>query len=244
MIDENSPPPNTGDEEAESRGGVLLAQAKAREQQRLQLWKSRVNLVKQARALMGQKMFSEAAVAYEKYIRILEIVFSCKKGERLTAEHFRESARTSELTVVASVYWDLMRIYDSSDRYGDRQQIAAEQLVKFARFTPIYPDIVRKAEGFTKSAKHPGVFKYFLKQANKDRPRCFIATSAFDSGYSVEVLELRRFRDTVLKENSIGRFFVLYYYKFSPSIACLLDKHDWAKPFIRAILRLLIKCVR
>ena len=60
-------------------GGVLMAQEKAKEQHRLQLWKSRVSLVKNGRQLMNQKMYSEAAVAYEKYLKILEIVFNVQK---------------------------------------------------------------------------------------------------------------------------------------------------------------------
>jgi hypothetical protein len=115
----------------------LFAQEKAKEQHRLQLWKSRVGLIKRARALMSRKMYNEAAVGYEKYIRILEIVFNCKKGEPLTPTNFKDSARTSELTVVTSVYWDLLRIYDSSDKYLERQQIAARQLAVFVQFTPI-----------------------------------------------------------------------------------------------------------
>jgi hypothetical protein len=224
-------------------GGVLLAQEKAREQHRLQLWKSRVSLVKNGRSLMAKKMYSESAVAYEKYLKILEIVFGVQKGQNLTPEHFKESARTEELSVVTSVYWDLMRIYDTSGRYGERQAIAARQLALFARFTPIFPDIVKKAEAFAKQAKNPGAFKSFLKSASDERPRCFIATSAFESPISPEVLQLRFFRDSYLKKRPWGRRFVARYYICSPHIARFLDKNTYLKAPVRAGLRLLIKCV-
>ncbi|MBC7371610.1 MAG: hypothetical protein H7326_08600 [Bdellovibrionaceae bacterium] len=227
---------------ASSSGGVLMAQERAKEQHRLSLWKNRVQLIKQARAFMNQKMYTEAAAAYEKYIKIMEIVFECKKGE-LKPELFKESARHTELTVVASVYWDLLRIYDMSDRYAERQANCARQLASFIRFTPIYPDIIRKAEAFQRSAKNPAVIKQFLKMSSESRPRCFIATSAFESVYAVEVQQLRFFRDEQLKSTYFGRVFIRYYYKFSPAIACTLDKHYWAKPAFRATLRLLIKCV-
>ena len=84
-----------------------LAREKAKEQKKLMLWKSRVNLIKKARQSMQEKAFSDAAVAYEKYIKVLEVVFDCKQGE-LTPEQFKDSARTQELTIVASVYWDLL----------------------------------------------------------------------------------------------------------------------------------------
>jgi hypothetical protein len=78
----------------------------------------------------------------------------------------------------------------------------------------------------------------------QSRPRCFVATSAFESVYAPEVQQLRFFRDHCLKKHAWGRGFTKYYYRVSPKIACLLDKHSWAKPAIRSILRLLIKCVR
>jgi hypothetical protein len=227
---------------AASSGGVLMAQERAKEQHRLSLWKNRVQLIKQARTCMNQKMYTEAAAAYEKYIKIMEIVFECKKGE-LKPELFKESARHTELTVVASVYWDLLRIYDMSDRYADRQSNCARQLASFIRFTPIYPDIIRKAEIFQRSAKNPAIIKQFLKMSSESRPRCFIATSAFESVYAPEVQQLRFFRDDVLKKYKWGRVFTLGYYKISPKIACLLDKQAWAKPAVRALLRALIKCV-
>ena len=227
---------------ANSSGGVLMAQERAKEQHRLQLWKNRVQLIKQARTCMNEKMYSEAAAAYEKYLKIMEIVFECKKNE-LKPELFKESARHTELTVVASVYWDLLRIYDMSDRYAERQAHCAKQLATFIRFTPIYPDIIRKAEIFQKSAKNPSVLKQFLKSSSESRPRCFIATSAFEDAFAVEVQQLRFFRDARLRPSPLGRRFILEYYRLSPRLACLLDKHSWAKPAVRVFLRALIKCV-
>jgi len=220
-----------------------MAQERAKEQHRLTLWKSRVQLIKKARMSMGQKLYSDAAVSYEKYLKILDIVFDVKKGERLKPELFKESARTTELTVVASVYWDLLRIYDSNEKYSDRMSTAAKQLAVFIQFTPIYPDIIRKAESFAKTAKNPGIVKQFLKMADKERPRCFIATSAFENPQAPEVVELRWFRDQTLKKSDWGRSFILHYYKHSPRIACLLDKQSWLKPAVRAALRVLVRCV-
>lgn len=224
-------------------GGVLMAQERAKEQHRLQLWKSRVLLIKKARLSMSQKLYSDAAVAYEKYLKILDIVFDVKKGEKLKPEAFKDTARTTELTVVASVYWDLLRIYDTNEKYADRMANAAKQLALFVQFTPIYPDIIRKAEAFQKSAKNPQIVKQFLKLSDKERPRCFIATSAFESGQAPEVWRLREFRDFTLRPSTMGRHFIAFYYRVSPHLACLLDKHAWLKPAVRAGLRLLIKCV-
>ncbi|MFN7728872.1 MAG: CFI-box-CTERM domain-containing protein [Bdellovibrio sp.] len=222
-----------------ARGSVLLAREKAREQRKLVLWKSRVGLIKKARSLMSEKAFSEAAVGYEKYIRVLEVVFDAKPGE-LAPEHFKESARTQELTVVASVYWDLLRIYDTSERYGDRMQAAAQKLAQFLRFTPIYPDIMRKAGTFSKSCKNKPVLKSFLKAASEKKGGCFVATSAFENSAAPEVLILRNWRDESLRNSILGQAFIWFYYRISPPIAWFLDKNPRLKPVVRKSLRLLI----
>jgi hypothetical protein len=221
-----------------ARGSLLMAREKAKEQKKMMLWKSRVNLIKRARQAMQDKAFSDAAVAYEKYIKVLEVVFDSKSGE-LSPELFKDSARTQELTVVASVYWDLLRIYDTSERYGGRQAGVAQKLAQFLKFTPIYPDIIRKAEAFQKTAKNPAVIKSFLKSASEDKGKCFIATAAFQY-QSPEVLVLRQFRDQHLLAHPAGRLFVKTYYRLSPPIAQLLNKYTFLRAPIRQALRQII----
>ncbi len=221
-----------------ARGSLLMAREKAKEQKKLMLWKSRVNLIKKARQSMQEKAYSESAVAYEKYIKVLEVVFDAKPGE-LSPEQFKDSARTQELTIVASVYWDLLRIYDTSERYGERQAIAAKKLSQFLRFTPIFPDILRKAEAFQKTAKNPNVIKAFLKMSNETRGRCFIATAAFQY-HSPEVQILTHFRDAYLLKSPAGKAFVLVYYKLSPPLAQVLDKSPLLRACVRFALRQLV----
>lgn len=221
-----------------ARGGVLMAREKAKEQKKLMLWKSRVNLIKKARQCMQEKSFSDAAVNYEKYLKVLEVVFDSKPGD-LSPEQFKDNAKTQELTIVASVYWDLLRIYDTSPKYGDRQANAAKKLSQFLRFTPIFPDIIRKAEVFQKTAKNPSVIKSFLKGAAAERGRCFIATAAFEY-HSPEVEALTQFRDQVLAKSILGRAFISAYYFTSPPVARFLDKQSFLKTFIRALLRKIV----
>lgn len=226
-----------------ARGSVLLAREKAKENKKLMLWKNRVALIKKARQYMNDKMFSDAAVNYEKYIKVLEVVFDCKTGE-LSPEMFKDSARTQELTVVTSVFWDLLRIYDTSPKYGERMQNAAKKLTVFVRYTPIYPDIVRKAEAFQKTAKNPNIVKSFLKEMGEEKGKCFIATSAFDSPFALEVVRLSNFRDQFLTQSAMGRLCIKTYYLFSPAIAVFLDNNAWLKPGVRIVLRIVIKFLK
>lgn len=221
-----------------SKGAALRAQAQAKEQNRVMLWRSRVNLVKKAKDCLARKNFSDAAINYEKYIRILEVVFDKKPGE-LTPELF-EKGKNQELTVLASVYWDLMRIYDTSPRYKERQLKAAAKLAEFIRFTPIFSHVVRKAESQTRTAKNPEAFKQFLAISNKNRPRCFIATAAFDSDEDPCISTLRLVRDRVLRRHALGRRFVRLYYRLSPPIASRIA--PWPST-IRAPLRAVLRFV-
>lgn len=225
-----------------SSGGLLLAQERAGENRKLRLWQSRVSLIKKGHTLMSNKLYSEAAVSYEKYLKVLELTFGLKPGH-LSPESLKESAKTAELTIIVGAYWDLLRIYDSSNQYSARQKHVASQLAKFVNFTPVYPDIMKKAALFVKQAKHPDIVKSFISAARKKRSRCFVATSAFEVPVAYEVQYLRFYRDHVLKNSFLGRKFILFYYKVSPAIAAFLDNHQWLKPMVRAVLRFVIKCV-
>ncbi|MFZ3231823.1 MAG: CFI-box-CTERM domain-containing protein [Pseudobdellovibrio sp.] len=228
--------------QATSATGALVAQERAKEVRKKRLWQNRVALVRHGHKMMKKKKFTEAAVSYEKYMRLIEVVFECAPGS-LTPEMLKDASKTAELTVITGVYWDLVRIYDSSDKYTPRQKNAAKQLAKFASFTPIFLTLIRNATSFMKQSRHPEVIKSFLVAANAKRNRCFVATSAFETPMADEIIFLRQFRDTKLKTNPTGRSFVYLYYKISPSLACFLDKQSWLKPTIRAILRLVIYCV-
>lgn len=191
---------------------------------------------------MQNKLFGEAAVTYEKYLKILEMVYDTKSGE-LSPELFKDTARTAELPVITSVYWDLLRIYDTSSSCADRQKRAAEQLARFATMTPLYADIVKKAEVFQKHSKNPNIVKIFLENSAQKRPKCFIATAAFETPLASEVQILRFYRDFYLRKYYLGKKFILIYYRISPRIARRLDHSPAAKKYVRVLVKLLIRCL-
>jgi hypothetical protein len=215
-----------------SKGAKLRAEATAREQNKLILWKNRVNLVKQGRTLMSRKSYSEAAVAFEKYLRVLEVVYDRKPGE-LTPDLFKDSARTKEITVVASVLWDLVRIYDTTPRYGDRQKKAAGLLLEFLKLSPIQSEILRKARQFEGTAKNASIIRDFIKKSDKKSSRCFIATATYQDVDAFEVRALCEFRDQVLSNYTLGKTFIRTYYFFSPSIAALVERSPQMQSFLR-----------
>ncbi len=220
----------------------VLEREHARDQQKKKLWSLRVVLIKKANVYVKNNLYGEAVANYEKYLRILELICECGPNG-LTPEVLKESGRTTELTILVGVYWDLVRIYDTNDTYLEQQKKAADKLARFAAFTPLFVDVIKKAKIFQKTSRHPAVIKNMIAKATKVKTRCFIATAAFESSSAPEVLVLREFRDMNLRETTYGRHFIYYYYKYSPHIACFIDEHDYLKAPVRFILRIVIKCV-
>jgi hypothetical protein len=220
---------------AVSQGVKLRLEQQAREKNRHMLWKSRVNLVKHARQMMLQKAYSEAAVSYEKYIRVLEISYDLKSGQ-LNPSVFGKSMRSKELTVIATTYWDLMRVYDTAPQYRERMVNAARKLAEFIPYSTIFPDMAKKAQAFKLTAKNPDIVNEFMRLAKISAGRCFIASAAFEYPGHPVVLDLRNFRDHHLIDNRLGRKFVAFYYLHSRPIAKFLNRHTWLKPPVRFAL--------
>lgn len=69
---------------------------------------------------------------------------------------------------------------------------------------------------------------------------CFIATAAFGNQDISEVFQLREFRDKVLSNSMVGRFFIGIYYRLSPPIASLIRRNKWLRKITRSFLRTVI----
>ncbi|MCX5814895.1 MAG: metallophosphoesterase [Proteobacteria bacterium] len=65
---------------------------------------------------------------------------------------------------------------------------------------------------------------------------CFIATAAYGSYLHPYVQILREFRDAFLSVNSVGRSFVEWYYRVSPSIADTISTSEAMKTGVRMLL--------
>lgn len=219
------------------QSSAALVREKSKEESKMKLWRSRVGLLKRARNLMKKRAFGEAIVAYEKYIKVLEVVFDVTE-EGLRPEIFKERMATKELTIITSVYWDLLRVYDTNEKYRPRMVTTSTKLVQFAPFTPITIDIVKKAEAYKKQARNPDIFKTLIRELMYKRNHCFIATSVFEEQEDwVHIEALRRFRDLRLQRYYWGQKLTRVYYRWSPSLARMLDRVPIFKPSIRWLLK-------
>ncbi len=219
-----------------SQGMKLRIERVNRDKNRAILWKGRVQLIKEAQEHMRNRQYAQAAISYEKYLRSLEIVFNKKKGE-LSPEVFNNSRRSKEVTVISSVLWDLVRIYDNSPRYTSRMKEAADKLAQFLPLSTIHQEVAKAAEGFLKQSKNPQIVKDFMRATKISIAKCFIASAVFEDPEAPEVLILRQFRDQRLKRSSVGRGLVRLYETVSPPLARSLRGNQPSRQRLRKGLR-------
>jgi very-short-patch-repair endonuclease len=70
---------------------------------------------------------------------------------------------------------------------------------------------------------------------------CFIATAAFGTPMAQEIETLRRFRDSKMKSNLVGRYFITFYYEASPPLAGIIARSKNMKAFVRLNLKQIIR---
>jgi hypothetical protein len=217
-----------------SLGTQKQAKEEIKAEQKSKIWTSRLDLVRHGRSFLQRKEYAASAVCYEKYIKVLSIVMEKGKMD-LDPKLFNDNPK--EITIISSVLWDLMLIYDSHPKFVSKQKESAALLAKFLRYSPVYNSIVRKAELEAKRAKNPQTFKDFLKLCDVQATRCFIANSAFETRTHPTVKTLCFFRDQILKKSALGRKLVYIYYTHSPILAVALDASPRLKSMLRPVLR-------
>lgn len=226
-----------------SQGARLRAQRKAREANQVALWRNRINVLKQGRTYLAQRLFVEAAIEFEKYIRIIEIVNDLKPGE-IKPETLKKNVKTNELDVFISTLWDLIKIYDMNAAYQPKLKEKVGMMIEFSKHAPGFPRIARKMVAYTKKSKNREIFNDLLTKCNAPRSKCFIATSTYGDPLHPQVQMLTRFRDEVLEEHLLGQLFIWIYYKVSPPVANFLDKNPQLKPATRRSLDWLTKKIK
>ena len=65
---------------------------------------------------------------------------------------------------------------------------------------------------------------------------CFVATACFGDESHPMVLVLRDFRDDCLRESSVGRDFIAWYYRNSPPLAAVIQSNKFLRLIGRGLL--------
>ena len=83
--------------------------------------------------------------------------------------------------------------------------------------------------------------KYKTQNKTKKKEGCYVATMVYGSYDCNEVMVLRNYRDSVLKQYTIGRLFISIYYSLSPYFVKIFKKSNLVNTLIRRILDMIIK---
>lgn len=222
-----------------SQGAKLRAQKTSREHTKKVLWKNRVDFLKQAKNLLAARAYPEAAKMYENYMKSVAIGFEVKPTE-LGPHLFKDPRHKKEFTVMAYVLWDLYKIYDTNQKYEDRQNLIAKKLTEFAKSNSnMQADLARKLQNYVRFARNKPLTTSLLKTVDKNLVKCFIANAAFDSRFAPEVQILCAFRDDVLRKHFLGNLFISIYYKISPPIARTMNELPSSKKPVKFVLHVI-----
>jgi hypothetical protein len=84
----------------------------------------------------------------------------------------------------------------------------------------------------------------FLNDYRKNDSSCFIATMVYESPEHKQVKYLRHFRDNYLSKSKVGRFFIKYYYEFSPKVVAKLQDNRLINNLIKDALDIVISILK
>ena len=85
---------------------------------------------------------------------------------------------------------------------------------------------------------------FFTVNAVAESSDCFIATAAYGSWLDPHVVTLREFRDQHLLTNSMGTWFVEFYYRHSPPVADYIREREFLRAIVRSLLAVVIYTIK
>lgn len=78
--------------------------------------------------------------------------------------------------------------------------------------------------------------EHYSGSSNQKSEGCYIATMAYGDYDHPQVLALRKYRDTILKQSVVGRLFIRIYYWTSPYLVKILSGRESINKIIRYLL--------
>ena len=102
-------------------------------------------------------------------------------------------------------------------------------------------ELHRQGQTQTSFIFRESIREFFGKLYAGNSSACYIATYAFDSYDAPQVIALRKFRDTKLENNKLGKRFIRIYYFLSQEVLIRLGRYKWFNSVSRVFLSRFIK---
>lgn len=131
------------------------------ENQKMALWTSRGDFIKQARKALDENHWLQAAKLYQSYISALEKVFD-QRPDSLTPDVFRVMNKIEEMKTLVLVYWELVLIFDGkNERMVDEY---ARKIVLFGLCSPLKFTLLDKIKAYEPQSS----FKKYFKRMDRE----------------------------------------------------------------------------
>lgn len=246
----DTPNKNTSDRKTarSSQIEAQLIEAQKRKDNRtfLEELAKRIQLAREGKLYSAKQDYSNAIVAYRKFLTITAKAFDVDVGD-LRPDLFDEKSRKGEALLISSIAFDFLKILDHLNSPSAKEERAMCHKI-FIRFTLNQPfqafaaENLRKFLAYKRSVKNRGEF-WATYNAIKSKKFCVVATWAFQNENAITVTRLRRFRNEKLSRSSIGRALIAFYYENGAKLIPALELVPGSRPLMQKALRLLTKII-
>ena len=204
---------------AKPRSKIQASIEKVRQDQRLDVFRKRIDLAKQGLKAFETNRNPEAINFFNAYIRILEDWKDASPGG-LNPTFFDRKKEIPEMMLISGVYWTLTKIYDKSQTpTGKEFPHYLEKFIVFSKGLPYQSLSAEHLRKYTNHEKpmHKDAFRNAYKMIGTGG--CFIATSLLDVTSDQTLVRLWDFKEHLLEKSKLGRVFIKYYYQVGPWVA-------------------------
>jgi hypothetical protein len=207
------------------RKSIESAIEQAEEDYKKKLLQHRLDLARSGLNAFQNRQVTQAVNFFHSYLQILEDAKNVTEGGLLPT-CFDARKELPELLMVSGVYWDLVKLYDRTESSAKHREFLhyLEKYIVFSKGMPYQALCAETLRKYISNEKprHREEFKNAYRILAK--PRCFVATSLVDVTSDKTLPRLRNFRDQVLIQTRMGRFFIDWYYENGPSFAARVDQ--------------------
>lgn len=212
-----------------------------------ELYRTRLNHLKRAQALVREDKMAQAVESYTKYLGVLALYFDTTE-DKLSPTLFDAEKDLTELLLISHAYWDLAKAFDRSPNLQRDCLRCLDQFVKFSigfKYQHVNAQIVRKFNN-KKQAHNPKAFELAYQKIQIASKKCYIATSCFGDEHTI-TNQLREFKLHISKHER-GKDFIDFYYQVSPLIIKITNHNKLTKTleqiFIKPTLYVLAKTIK
>ncbi len=212
------------------------------------LYRTRLTHLKKAQALVKDDRMALAVDSYTKYLGILALYFDTTE-DKLSPTMFDPEKDVTELLLISHAYWDLAKAFDRSPNLQRECFRCLDQFTKFSigfKYQHVNAQIIRKFNN-KKQAHNPKAFEAAYHKIQIHSKKCYIASMCF--GELDEKTETLRHFKLAIAPYELGKDFIDFYYRVSPSLVNFFDKNSRFKKIaetfiIKPSLKIFILIIR